>query len=102
MPRELPGEDLSLSSRALDMGAGLMQSFKPMKQFSNHVCGFYFAADDQNKQLETHHYVAQVNEDVWQCLVYDSDRAHARLMGVEYIVSESVFTHLPEGEKKLW
>lgn len=37
-----------------------------------------------------------------QCLIYDSTEKNARLIGVEYIVSEKLFQGLPEEEKKLW
>jgi hypothetical protein len=37
-----------------------------------------------------------------QCLIYDTDAADARLIGVEYVVAESVFASLPSEEKKLW
>jgi len=33
------------------------------------------------RQIETHHYVARVNEDFLQCVVYDSNASHARLIG---------------------
>lgn len=37
-----------------------------------------------------------------QCLIYDTDAADARLIGVEYVVAESVFASLPSEEKQLW
>ena len=40
-------------------------------------------------QMEAHHYCANVNEDVIQCVIYDGNVAGAKLMGVEYIVSGS-------------
>jgi hypothetical protein len=35
-------------------------------------------------------------------LIYDSPEKNARLIGVEYIVSENLFQGLPDEEKKLW
>lgn len=55
-----------------------------------------------SRQVEAHHYCSHVNEDVMQCLIYDSDDSNARLIGVEYIVSDNVFKTLPAEEKKLW
>ena len=37
-----------------------------------------------------------------QCLIYDSPEADARLIGVEYIISENLFLTLPDAEKRLW
>jgi hypothetical protein len=32
-------------------------------------------------QVESHHYCSHLNEDVHQCVIYDSDRPDARLIG---------------------
>ena len=37
-----------------------------------------------------------------QCILYDSEKKDARLIGVEYIVSARIFESLPADEKKLW
>ena len=37
-----------------------------------------------------------------QCVIYDSDKPNARLIGIEYIVTEKIFKELPEEEKKYW
>lgn len=54
------------------------------------------------RQVEAHHFCAHLNEDVRQCLIYDSPEKDARLIGIEYLVSESVFLTLPDDEKPLW
>lgn len=40
--------------------------------------------------------------DLRQCLIYDSDDANARLIGVEYMVTPRVFSTLPAEEQRLW
>ena len=37
-----------------------------------------------------------------QAVIYDGNTRDARLMGVEYIISERLFNTLPPEEKKLW
>lgn len=37
-----------------------------------------------------------------QAVIYDGNTRDARLMGVEYIISERLFQQLPLEEKKLW
>lgn len=37
-----------------------------------------------------------------QSLLFDSDKAGARLLGVEYVITEKLYNQLPEQEKKLW
>ncbi|KAI5659819.1 hypothetical protein M9H77_28612 [Catharanthus roseus] len=97
-----PGKPISFGARILDKGAQLMQSLKPMKQMSQHVCTFALYSHDMSRQIETHHYVTRLNQDFLQCAVFDSDLPTARLIGVEYIVSYGIFQSLPPEEQKLW
>ena len=53
-------------------------------------------------QVEAHHFCACPNEDVRQCVIYDSDKPNARLIGLEYIISDQLFETLPEEEKIYW
>jgi hypothetical protein len=64
--------------------------------------GFHFYADDMWRQIEAHHYCSHVTEEFYQCVIYDGNEAGARLIGVEYIVSERIFKSFPEEEKALW
>ncbi|KAG6385283.1 hypothetical protein SASPL_154115 [Salvia splendens] len=97
-----PGKAMSMEQHMLDKGAQMMQSLTPIKQMSQHVCTFALYSHDLSRQIETHHYVSRLNQDVLQCAVYDSDNAHGRLIGVEYIVSDTIFESLPPDEQKLW
>lgn len=54
------------------------------------------------RQVEAHHYCAHQNDEFRQCLIYDGPGDDARLIGVEYIVSEGLFLTLPDDEKRLW
>lgn len=53
-------------------------------------------------QVEAHHFCGHLNEEVRQCVIYDSAEDKARLIGVEYIISRRLFESLPEEEKKMW
>ncbi|KAJ3671010.1 hypothetical protein LUZ60_008436 [Juncus effusus] len=99
---KLPGQPTTVASKMLDKGAAMLQSLKPVKQMKQHVCTFALYGHDLTRQIETHHFIARLNQDVLQCAVYDSDEPKARLIGVEYIVSEKVFESLPLEEQKLW
>ncbi|KAK3165333.1 hypothetical protein QOZ80_1AG0031900 [Eleusine coracana subsp. coracana] len=92
----------SVSSQVLDMGAQLVQALKPVKQMKQHACSFALYSRDPGRQLEVHHFVSRLNQDVLQCGVYDSDKPSARLIGVEYIVSDAIFETLPPDEQRLW
>jgi hypothetical protein len=45
---------------------------------------------------------SHLNEDVRQCVIYDSPDKNGRLIGVEYIISAKLFEQLPPEEKKYW
>ncbi|KAM7524927.1 hypothetical protein LguiA_014829 [Lonicera macranthoides] len=97
-----PGKPMSMEQKMLDKGAQMMQSLKPVKQMNQHVCTFALYSQDMARQIETHHYVTRLNQDFLQCAVYDSDDSTAHLIGVEYIVSDSIFEKLPPEEQRLW
>ena len=40
--------------------------------------------------------------DLRQCLIYDSGKKDARLIGIEYMVPKHVYDRLPAEEQKLW
>ncbi len=52
--------------------------------------------------MEAHHYCSILNEEVTQCVIYDGNVRQAKIMGVEYIISEKLFKGLPDEEKALW
>lgn len=78
------------------------QQLAPVKSIHAHVGGFHFYSGDQSRALRVEHYCSHPIPDVLQCVIYDSDRADARLIGIEYIISEALFTGLPAEEKKFW
>ncbi|MEW6251261.1 MAG: OBAP family protein [Planctomycetota bacterium] len=100
--RPLPGRAKRTGIRALEAGAALFQGRWPLSAINLYLDGFHFYADDMGHQVEAHHYCAQLNEDVAQCVIYDGNTPAAHLIGVEYIISERLFRQLPEDEKKLW
>ncbi|XP_048230934.1 oil body-associated protein 2C isoform X2 [Ricinus communis] len=97
-----PGKPMSTEQHMLDKGAQMLQSLKPVKQISQHVCTFAIYSHDMSRQIETHHFVSRINQDFLQCAVYDIDDSNGRLIGVEYIVSDKIFETLPPEEQKLW
>ncbi len=74
----------------------------PLDAMSIFLNGFHFYADDMGRQVEANHFCTHLSEDFHQCVIYDSDKPDAKLIGIEYIVSERAFTNLPDDEKRLW
>ncbi|KAL8130372.1 hypothetical protein V2J09_019527 [Rumex salicifolius] len=99
---ETPGKPMTMKQHLVDKGAQMMQSLDPIKEMSEHVCTFAMYSHDMSRQIETHHFVTRLTQDVLQCAVYDSDDRTGRLIGVEYIISPEVFEALPLDEQKLW
>ena len=97
-----PGGAKTAKSRALEAGADAAQAMPPVSHMNMYLDGFHFYADDLGRQVEAHHYCTHVNEDFHQCVIYDGNAAGAKLIGVEYIISERLFNQLPEDEKRFW
>lgn len=74
----------------------------PLDAMSTYLNGFHFYADDMGRQVEATHFCTHLRHDLHQCVIYDSNAADARLIGIEYIISAEKFATLPEDEKKLW
>jgi hypothetical protein len=99
---ESPGEEESARTNLLEAGAALLQDRPPIEAINAYLDGFHFYNGNLKAQMEAHHYCSNVNEELIQCVIFDGNVREARLMGVEYIVSERLFAALPEAEKALW
>jgi len=97
-----PGEAKSIKKTMMEMGSNLVQSFHPINNFRLHLCGFAFYKDHPERQFELHRYCSSLNDEVTQCVLYDGDGSDARLIGIEYIISERLFNSLPIEEQKHW
>jgi hypothetical protein len=77
----------------------------PVRNHDLFFCGFHVAKKNPKFQVTTMHYCGMRGEgddEMHQCLLYDSVGPAAKLLGVEYIVSDTVFRSLPDDEKKYW
>ena len=126
---EATGNPLTTKSKVLEKGAAIGQSFGPVKQICAHLNAFHVYASDPKRCVEANHYCSHLNEDgkhtylssccnyisplvseltqsiptsVRQCLIYDTPEPSARLIGVEYMISATLYRSLEEPERKLW
>lgn len=97
-----PGAEERSKTQALEAGAAMLQDKAPLDAVNAYLDGFHFYNGSPSAQMEAHHYCSNVNEDLIQCVIFDGNVREAKLMGVEYIVSEKLFQTLPDGEKGLW
>src|SRR4051812_24891756 len=85
-PKTSPtGESKSVKTKTLEAGAKALQSNAPMEGFDIYLVGFHPMKDHPEQQMEAHHYCHQVNEDMAQCVLFDSNTKGANMTGVEYI-----------------
>jgi hypothetical protein len=97
-----PGADRTAKTAVLESGANLLQSNAPVETIGMYLNGFHVSKDDPQMQMEAHHYCNQANEDFAQCVLFDGNTAEARMMGIEYIISEALYDTLPAQEKAYW
>ncbi|KAL0570934.1 hypothetical protein V5O48_011018 [Marasmius crinis-equi] len=99
---EALGEPLTTKSKVLETGAALTQDFRPVKSICAHLNAFHVHANDTRRFVETNHYCAHLNEDVRQCILYDSPEPNARLIGIEYMITPKLYDTLPQEERRYW
>ena len=100
--QNIPGDKETGHTKLLSAGADTLQKFDPVNSTHATVCGLHFYSGHPDRQVIAHHFCSHLNDDVLQCVIYDTNQSNARLIGVEYIISEKLFKTLPEDEKKLW
>lgn len=79
----------------------------PMSGPHAHFCGIHIAKSDPKFQLITQHYCTAHGEEghgdqMFQCILFDTSEKNAKLLGVEYIVSDAQYRKFPDEEKKYW
>ena len=94
-----PGSERTAKTAALETGADLLQAKAPVENIAMYLNGFHVSKHDPAMQMEAHHYCNQANEDLAQCVLFDGNTGDARLMGIEYIISEKLYGTLPADEK---
>lgn len=96
------GAPESAKNKTLETGASLTQSFGPLKRLCAHLNAFHAYAREPSRCVEANHYCAHLNEDVRQCILYDSPEPNARLIGIEYMIKPHLYEALDPEERKLW
>jgi hypothetical protein len=99
---ESQGAEKSPTTKMLEMGAKVLQTEAPLNDMDIYLVGFHPMKEDPAHQMEAHHFCHQVNEDFAQCVLFDGNTKAANLTGIEYIISENLFTSLPQEEQQYW
>jgi hypothetical protein len=85
-----------------DHGKSAESAGNPVENFHAYLCAYHLAKKDPKFVVEAHHYCAAVNDDVHQCVIFDTNGKNARILGVEYIITDAVYQKLPDEEKKYY
>jgi hypothetical protein len=130
------GEPESATNKTLETGAGAVQvksdavfpisytnkpqNFAPVKRICAHLNAFHaYAHEPKRPAVEANHYCAHLNDDVRQCILYDSPEQPARIIGIgtssltpasqnhvltptEYMITPKLYATLDASEQKLW
>jgi hypothetical protein len=97
-----PQEQESTGTKVMDMGSHLLKGKHPIDQIDAYVCGLHFYNGEMGRQVIAHHFCSHRSEEFLQCVIYDTDKSDARLIGIEYIISAPLFEGLPDEEKRYW
>ncbi|GLT50747.1 hypothetical protein SLA2020_242100 [Shorea laevis] len=80
MTSQVLGEAINTTTSILETATSAIQSFGAVNKIHQHLCAFHFNSNDMTRQLQ-HHFCAHQNEEMRRCLIYDSPRKDARLIG---------------------
>lgn len=64
--------------------------------------GVHLLKDLPEYSQVAYHYCKPLNDEVNQCVLYDGTGPDARLIGVEYLVSDRMYQGMPAEEKAYW
>jgi Protein of unknown function (DUF1264) len=87
---------------AADHDRGAATGGSPLDNLHAYLCAYHIAKKDPKFVVEAHHYCAAVNDDVHQCVILDTNGKNARILGVEYIITDAIYQKLPDEEKKYY
>lgn len=74
----------------------------PLKNVCAHLNAFHAYAANPARSVEANHYCGHLNDEVRQCIFYDSPERGARIIGIEYMITPRLYETLDAEERKLW
>src|SRR5262245_38881879 len=78
------------------------ENWVPIDNLHLYLCAFHVAKMNPSFQVEAHHYCGHPGGDLHQCSIYNGRGPGAKLLGIEYIISDAEYRKFPAGEKKYW
>lgn len=71
----------------------------PQNGFDLHVDAKHYVKESR---VPVHHWCKNINEELIECLLFDSDNPNANLVGIETIVANDVWNEFTESQKEEW
>lgn len=97
-----PGKDLTRQSELIETGAGLLQDRAALGSFTLVLHTAHPLEAASARTVEAHLVCSRLSEDLVQALMFDGNTRGARLVGVEYMISDRLYATLPDDERPLW
>ena len=71
----------------------------PQKGFDLHVDAKHYV---KNERVPVHHWCKTINEKLIECVLFDSDKVNANLVGIETIIAKDIWDTLNDEQKSEW
>ncbi|KAI1615792.1 hypothetical protein EDD37DRAFT_207158 [Exophiala viscosa] len=88
------------------VGTMTQPEMKPLHNICEYLHALHIYTDEARRgevrTVSAHHFCSHVAKDLRQCLIYDSCKPDARLIGVEYMIPKERYLKLDPEEQKLW
>jgi hypothetical protein len=78
------------------------ETANPAQQLQLYLDAFHFIKEQPKMQMEVHHYCQVLNSDLVQCALYNDNKPDAKLVGIEYVISDKLYSEFSPKEKLLW
>ena len=64
--------------------------------------GVHLLKEFPERSAVAYHYCKNLNDEINQCVLYDGTGPDAKLIGIEYLVTDAVYQKMPAEEKPFW
>jgi len=88
------------------VGTTMQPEMKPLHNICEYLHAVHIYTDEARRgevrTVSAHHFCSHVEKELRQCLIYDSCKPGARLIGVEYMIPKHRYLKLDQEEQKYW
>jgi hypothetical protein len=100
LPRGVRSDEPAAKDHAA--GPGIKAPIAEVMHCPLAFAGVHLQKETPERSAIAYHFCKPLNDDVCQCVIYDGTGADAKLIGIEYLVSDAVYQTMPTEEKVYW